>query len=304
MGFLFPTTTVEGPQLDSLLLPKSQYGDPIPQAFGRIRLGGQVIWGLPLIEERAERTSGGKKGRVRNIEYNYYGTFAMSFARSEASVLHRIWANGDLMYDKENEDAGLGQPVVFDYRFYHGTASDPVDLAIRNSFPSGYPVPAYRDQCHIVIERLHLKEYGNRLPELTAEITFGGDLPPGETREPIISAPPAPTDVRVRSKTQSRIRYEWTQTPRAIRYELQFVRFSNLLNPFDGVQTITKMAGDTEFDTDDLTGVHISAESTWQFRIRSIYAPVTQGGDERVSGWAPTLLTTTSERSEPGGGPN
>ena len=188
MGFLFkvPEQIVEGSRLDSLLLPKSQYGNPIIPGFGTMRLGGQTIWGLPLREERVERVSGGKKGRVRNIDYNYYGTFAVSFALGVASVQgatnqgrtnpHKVWANGDLIYDSS---LGVAQIVPFSFVFYPGTAHQPVDPTIMAAFVdaggSQLPVPAYRGQVYMVITDLLLAEFGNRLPEITAEITFGGD---------------------------------------------------------------------------------------------------------------------------------
>ena len=191
MGSLFkvPEQVREGARLDTLLLPKSQYGNPIIPGYGTMRLGAQTIWGLPLREERVEHVSGGKKGRVRNIDYNYYGTFAVSFGQGVASYTdpdparrpqrtnpHKVFANGDLIYDNT---LGVAQRVPFNFDFYPGTSFQPIDKTIEAAFVDAngrqLPVPAYRGQVYMVVRDLLLAEFGNRLPEISAEITFGGD---------------------------------------------------------------------------------------------------------------------------------
>ena len=303
MGFLFPTTVVEGPRLESLLLPKSQYGDPIPIAFGRIRLGGQVIWGLPLEEERAEETSGGKKGRVKNINFNYYGTFAISFARSRGQILHRVYANGDLIYDRELLLANRPQPVVADFRFYSGSNAQQVDPVMQAAFGSRAPVPAYRGQCYMVIERLHLQEFGNRLPEITAEITFGG-LPSDEPFTPpsLLLGPEDVTVVRSRDPDTAmfRLDYSWPAVQGALRYEGQFVAgtqsFSSPIAP------IIPIPGTTYARTTGVEDGSVLQElRSYRFRVRSVHPPLAVGEQDRRSRWSAGITTSRPVR-EPRGG--
>src|SRR5690625_5091613 len=58
------TQRIEGQRLDSARITGSAEGAVIPQAFGRVRLGGNVIWATDFREEVKEETqrSGGGKG--------------------------------------------------------------------------------------------------------------------------------------------------------------------------------------------------------------------------------------------------
>ena len=258
MSFLFdtPNQVNEGPKLDNLMLPRSEYGDPIRRAFGLMRMSAQVIWGLPLREEQITAPStGGKKGRVTNVSYLYYATFAASFAHSVASegAPRRIWANRELIYDRGVPGAiEVVNPLIkpFDFRFYRGTKDqepDPLILQEIGKVDSAVPVaPAYRDQCYIVFENMLLKDYGNRLPEITAEIAFGGDAPADTTGSPF-GRPFPPLEFQVQLVPDEdmdgnpifTLVYSWAAYPNAVSYEVSYMDIgadvdASTLNPMSG----------------------------------------------------------------------
>lgn len=55
-----------------------------------------------------------------------------------------------------------------DIEFYRGTDDQPADPTMATL--AGKPVPAYRNRAHIVLKRLQLADYGNRVPSFTFEI--------------------------------------------------------------------------------------------------------------------------------------
>ena len=57
------TRTVEGPRLRDLHVTASSEGAAIPRIFGRVRLGGQVIWATDFEEDVIRSTEGGRGGK-------------------------------------------------------------------------------------------------------------------------------------------------------------------------------------------------------------------------------------------------
>src|SRR4051812_36645477 len=63
-GMLFagpaqPVRHVDGPRLKTLSGLSSTEGAPIPRVYGRVRIGGEIIWATRFIEQVSYRTSGG-----------------------------------------------------------------------------------------------------------------------------------------------------------------------------------------------------------------------------------------------------
>ena len=76
----------EGPRLKELAVSTSSYGAPLPRVFGRIRVGGSIIWATDLVEHR--QTQGGGKGRPSVTSYSYSASFAVALsARMSATAL-------------------------------------------------------------------------------------------------------------------------------------------------------------------------------------------------------------------------
>lgn len=160
------TRTVEGPRLQHLHVTSSTEGAAIPRIYGRVRLGGQVIWATNFEEEVRTTTesSGGGKGAssdgggVDRVEYRYYANFAVGICEGEISGLRRVWADG--------AEIDLSRYVT---RFYRGSETQPVDALIA-AHEGGDQAPAYRGTAYIVFDRLPLAAFGNRLPQLSFEV--------------------------------------------------------------------------------------------------------------------------------------
>jgi len=180
-----PDITQQGARLSDLSVTSSTYGGFIPICWGTSRLAGNIIWALPLEEEKVvdKQESGGKGGggggSVTTVTYNYYATFAMAFGEGVAKDVIRIWADGKLLYSAYDEsdrdladtpDQNLLDLGYEDFTFYPGDETqlpDPLIVADK-----GELAPAHRGMCYMVFERLPLNQFGNRIPNITCEIAF------------------------------------------------------------------------------------------------------------------------------------
>lgn len=157
----------EGPRLKDLTISTSSYGQPIPRQFGRMRVGGTVIWSTDLIESK--RKEKGRKGQPSTTVYSYSASFAVALSSTPIDRLGRIWADGTLLRGAQ-EDLKVGGSL----RVYRGFGDDPVDPLIAAA--KGALAPAFRDCAYVVFENLELGDYGNRIPALSFEIfAHGGD---------------------------------------------------------------------------------------------------------------------------------
>ncbi|MBU7579184.1 MAG: phage tail protein [Porphyrobacter sp.] len=157
----------EGPRLKDLTISTSSYGQPIPRQFGRMRVGGTVIWSTDLIESK--RKEKGRKGQPSTTVYSYSASFAVAVSSTPIDRLGRIWADGALLRGVQ-DDLKVGGTL----RVYRGFGDDPVDPLIAAA--KGGLAPAFRDCAYVVFENLELGDYGNRIPALSFEIfADGGD---------------------------------------------------------------------------------------------------------------------------------
>lgn len=149
----------EGPRLNGLQVMASEEGASIPVVFGRMRIGGQVIWASP-IEEVATTTTASASGKGgpsnSSTEYTYFGSFAVGLCEGEIAGLARVWADG--------QEIDIGQ---YQTRLYSGTETQPADSLITATNGES---PAYRGLAYLVFERLPLASFGNRIPQLTFEV--------------------------------------------------------------------------------------------------------------------------------------
>lgn len=166
VSYLFPS---EGPRIKDLSVSASTYGNVIPEVFGTARVGGNMIWSLP-IEERKRKKRAGKGGSFYN-EYTYWGNFAMGFCLGPVTSIRRIWADGKLIYDStglSTVDAGK-----FTLRIYHGDEEQlPDPLMTIDDLDEVYQV-AHRGMCYVVFEDFALADFGNRIPQMAAEVFVG-----------------------------------------------------------------------------------------------------------------------------------
>lgn len=173
--FLFPSSSgrdQEGPRLGDLSVTSSAAGAPIPIGYGTVRLGGNMIWSTGIEEvKHEEEVEGGKGGGGSQTitTYEYFCSFALGFAEGPCDDLLRIWADGKVIYDKTGQSGSTSAGLKF--RLYRGTEEQGQDsLIVADKGTDG--TPAYRGLVYVVFDRLPLKDFGNRIPNITAEITF------------------------------------------------------------------------------------------------------------------------------------
>jgi len=159
---LAPTQRIEGPRLDSLRITSSTEGAVIPRVYGRMRMGGNIVWATDFREEINTTTQGGGKGggggKVQTTEYLYYASFAVAVCEGPITGIGRIWADGKLL-----DTAGIT------WRWYPGDEAQTADPFISARMGAA-STPAYRGTAYVVFEELPLGNYGNRLPQLSFEI--------------------------------------------------------------------------------------------------------------------------------------
>ncbi len=160
---------VETGRLDRFRLTETGEGAPISTVFGRMRVGGQVIWASDFLETRSTSTStqstGGGKGKpkpakvkTKTVTYSYSVSLAISVGAGEIADLPRVWADGE-----EIERSSLTM------RIYRGTKDQLPDPLIEAVEGTGN-VPAYRGTAYVVIEDFPLASYGNRVPQFSFEV--------------------------------------------------------------------------------------------------------------------------------------
>lgn len=150
---------VETGRIDRFRLTNAGEGEPIGQVFGRMRMGGHVIWASDFAE--ASTVTGGGKGapsQPQSTEYSYSVSLAIALCEGEITGVGRIWADGDEI-----------SPNDLNMRVYHGTMDQLPDSAIEAVEGAG-SVPAYRGTAYVVIENLALQAFGNRVPQFSFEV--------------------------------------------------------------------------------------------------------------------------------------
>ncbi len=158
---LAPAQRIEGARLDSLRITASTEGAVIPRLFGRMRIGGNIIWATDFREEINTTRQGGGKGsgpKVTTTEYLYYASLAVALCEGEITGIGRVWADGKAM-----DMTGVT------WRWYPGNEAQSPDPFISARMGAAR-TPAYRGTAYVVFEELDLSPFGNRLPQISFEV--------------------------------------------------------------------------------------------------------------------------------------
>ncbi|WP_282025914.1 baseplate multidomain protein megatron [Limimaricola cinnabarinus] len=155
---------VETGRVDRFRLTGAGEGAPIAKLWGRMRIGGQVIWASDFEERRA--TSGGGKGAPRPevTEFSYAVSLAVGLCEGPVTRVARIWADG----------VELGRDEIA-WRLYEGREDQLPDPKVEAALGIGR-APAYRGLAYVVIEDLDLARFGNRVPQLSFEVLRPADI--------------------------------------------------------------------------------------------------------------------------------
>jgi hypothetical protein len=183
VGNILFAPTIKGPRLTDLTVTASTYGQIIPELYGTMRLGGNMIWTSGIKEKKHK--SGGKGG-PKQVTYTYSASFAIAFCKGTVDGVTRIWADGKLIAGSDpKKETGTSSLVLalsgilnltkkskgkFKYKFYLGDEEQGPDSTILAKEGAG-KVPGYRGLAYLVFVDMPLEDFGNRIPQITAEIT-------------------------------------------------------------------------------------------------------------------------------------
>ncbi|MDD4616064.1 MAG: phage tail protein [Alphaproteobacteria bacterium] len=160
-------STASGPRLDNLSVQDSRYGAGIPIVYGNARIAGNVLWASDFIETKHTETAGGKGGgSVTTKTYSYSVHCAIGICAGPIEGIDTIWADSTVIYQNGIWTSGLFDGVTI----YKGSDSQTPDPFMESILGSGN-VPACKGLAYIVFDNLQLAEFGNRLPNLTFEIS-------------------------------------------------------------------------------------------------------------------------------------
>src|SRR3569833_2386390 len=174
----------EGPRLTDLSVQTSTDGAPLLEIFGTVRVAGNILWSAGIKETKnvTEQDVGGKGGggtTVTSTNYTYSCSFALGLCDGPIIGVRRIWADGKLLYSAsptaDPATIASSANLLGVMTVYLGTETQLPDPLIE-SYKGVGNVPGYRGQAYIVFENLPLANYGNRLPNFTAEVVTVGTL--------------------------------------------------------------------------------------------------------------------------------
>ena len=175
-----PTQKITGQRLDTLQITASTEGAIIPRVYGRMRVGGNIIWATDFREEsETTRHGGGGKGGgggggTEVTEYFYFASLAVALCEGPITGIGRVWADG--------------KPMSLDgvtMRVHLGGEDQEPDPFIAAKMGAAN-TPAYRGTAYVMFEELPLERFGNRLPQLSFEVVH--PILDGESAESLVRA--------------------------------------------------------------------------------------------------------------------
>jgi hypothetical protein len=152
-------------RIDRLRLTGAGEGGAIGQIWGRMRLGGQVIWATQFTETVRRRRTGKGAPKPKVNEYSYSVSLAIALCEGEILRVGRIWADGNEISARD-----------LNLRTYVGSEDQLPDPLIEAVEGPG-KAPAYRGLAYVVIEDLELAPFGNRVPQFSFEVVRAAQGP-------------------------------------------------------------------------------------------------------------------------------
>lgn len=181
-GLLFPPDPIriEGPRREDLRVSSSTHGRPIPEGFGVIRMPGNMIWSSKIREVQTTTEVGGKGGlggpSQEQVSYTYFVDASFAFAQGPAEAVLRVWADGKVIYDVRDPGTtgatltATTKPGVT-IRTYLGTQTQ-LPCPTIQAQEGSVNTPAFRGTVYLTLDGFDLTDFGNRIPQITAEIAF------------------------------------------------------------------------------------------------------------------------------------
>jgi len=165
-------TQVEGPKLQDLKVITSQYGGSIPNTYGAVRISGNVIWSIPLVQIGSTES---QKGGSEVTTYKQYAVFAMGLCEGVIEGIGRIWVNNKL-YSTNNKNASIHEILTSSrlatITVYKGDEEQMPDPVIQ-SYAGVENVCANRGLAYIVFDMM---EYPSRGLNIEVEVFKDGQV--------------------------------------------------------------------------------------------------------------------------------
>lgn len=221
---LSPKRNSDKGKLNDLRISASTYGRGLGIVYGTMRCSGNMFWATDLVEEKRYLNSKGKdvtgkkkdskKGSSKkggSTVYQYYANFAMGLCEGEIDSVIRVWADGNLIYDKYasgtyDPNSGIAYDpndpnkpdVIVKPGFSNvrdggktGKGNNKKGVTVGGTFDFRFysgsetqqqdsfmidkqgvsKVPAFRGLCYLMFEDFPLTDFGNRIPTITAEVS-------------------------------------------------------------------------------------------------------------------------------------
>ncbi|RRH77311.1 baseplate multidomain protein megatron [Falsigemmobacter faecalis] len=154
---------VERGRIERFRLTGAGEGQSMARVWGRVRLGGHVIWASPfeeIVSSEVQRggKGGGGRGDTRIDSYSYRVSLALGLCEGEILRVGRVWADG--------EEIGPDRLALRVCTGSEGQMPDPKIEAVEGAGM----VPAFRGLAYVVIEDLDLSPFGNRVPQFSFEV--------------------------------------------------------------------------------------------------------------------------------------
>lgn len=86
---------VEIGKIERFRLTGASEGAPVTRAWGRVRLGGQVIWATRFQETATESGGGKGGGGAKTTQFSYSVSLAIALCEGEIRRIGRVWADGN-----------------------------------------------------------------------------------------------------------------------------------------------------------------------------------------------------------------
>ena len=147
-------------RIERFRLSGASEGDAIAKTFGRVRVGGQVIWASRFREDVVSSDGGGKGGgrSASTSSYSYSVSLALALGEGIVTSVGRVWADGVQLSKDE-----------ISFRFYPGDETQLPDAKIA-AVEGADLAPAFRGTAYVVFEDLDLARFGNRVPQFNFEV--------------------------------------------------------------------------------------------------------------------------------------
>jgi len=113
-----------------------------PRLYGRMRIGGNIIWAADCREEAKTTTQGGGKGggggKLKTTEYLYDASFAVALCEGPITGIGRVWAD-----DKAMDMTGVT------WRCYSGNEAQTADpfISAKRGPPTRVPIEELPVSC-------------------------------------------------------------------------------------------------------------------------------------------------------------